>query len=306
MANTPMGGCFSTPRREYIGGFRPGDCFMEMVYETVTGGSNTITMGTTNDFLTHASWAFAVNRADGGAAAVYTDGTAQLLGKSFTLKGANEAYDLYIIGGIGHAPVHFSMAATHNVHFPHTVYWELQKLTMSSGSLKVTASTDLDYIARPLYVLPIEIKAAACDTTGAFVSEISSIDFTVECGSGSAEVFAMIGGYIEEDAPTDDAGTDKDLLEKKPVYLGNARHHSPGDLVGEVIWKTLDGSSPSTVTITAASDCQFIKHIVGVLPMANKSSALAVAWSGTQGATSAIYSANAETAKVACLVLGIY
>lgn len=307
MANTPMGGCFATPRQEYIHGFRPGDCFMEMVDATCSSNTLTITMGTTNSFLTHASWAYAVNRVNGGAKSVSSGGTIQNLGTSFAVKGDDELHDLYIVGGIGHAPIHFSMAATANAHFPHTVYWELQKLTMSSGSLKVTSATDLDYIDRAIYVLPVQVVSAAPETGGAYVSELSTVDFTVVCGSGTATVFALVGGYIESDAPTDNAtDIDIDLREKKPVYLGNAYHHAPGDLVGEIVWKNFTSASPSTATITAASDCQFIKHIIAVLPEINDDTALCAGWSGTQGASSVIYTANSKTVLVGSLVLGIY
>ena len=197
------------------------------------------------------------------------------------------------------------MAQNTNTHFPNTVYWELQKLTMSSGTLKVTASTDLDYIDRVLYVLPVQVTTDAPETAGAYVTELSTIDFTVKCGAGSASVFALVGGYIEKDAPTDNA-TDIDLAlrEKHPVYLGNAFHRKPGDLIGEIVWKNFASASPSVVTITAATDCQFITHILGVLPEVAGDTALVAAWDGVQGASSVITTANTKTDLVACLVLG--
>ena len=306
MANTPMGGSFATPHAKHIHGFRPGDCFMEMMDATPSGGTVTVTLETTNDFVTRGSWAYAVNRAaDGGAKSCSTGGTIQGYGTSFTVKGDDELHDVYVIGGIDTAPIHFSMAQNTNTHFPNTVYWELQKLTMSSGTLKVTASTDLDYIDRVLYVLPVQITTSAPETAGAYVTELSTIDFTVKCGAGSASVFALVGGYIEKDAPTDNAtNIDLDLREKHPVYLGNAFHRKPGDLIGEIVWKNFASASPSVVTITAATDCQFITHILGVLPEVAGDTALVAAWDGVQGVSSVITTANTKTDLVACLVLG--
>ena len=311
--HTPMAGCFCTPRRPYLSGFRPGDCFLELTNQTVSGGVDTITMGTATSLITHASWGFGVNRADGGACAVYTDGTAEIPGTSYSFYGANEEYDIYTIGGVGGSPLCFSMASAHDVHHPGTVYWELVKLGMDSGSCSLTPATELDYISRPLYVLPTEIKAAAPDTTGAYVSVLSSVLITVVCGAGSESVFALIGGFVEgiagDEYPytsrtiPDDSGTDKDIRQQ-PVYLGNAFHRKPGDLIGEIVTVKLGGESPATEPIVASTHCQFITHILGVLPMANKNAGLAVSWSGTQGASTAIYSANAATQKVACLVLG--
>lgn len=154
----------------------------------------------------------------------------------------------------------------------------------------------------PLFVLPIQVLSAAGDAGGCAVNEISTIDYTLECGSSALVLAALVGGYQTAiaDNATDVAGSQR----TQPIYLKPIEEWQPGDLICEIIDKTLDGSSPSTVTITAADDCQKIRHIEMVLPVCANATEYALAWSGTQGKTSAIYGQNAKSDVTKCLVMG--
>ncbi len=282
----------------------PHDYIFECLCDTVDGGTDDYTMLTDTKKIGFAKYAFAINHTGTPKPTSISE-----LGATVTINSANALHDVYVIGGreVAYNPPAFCLRRhSGEKRFFSTVYWEIIQSAMGgAGTLKVTADTSLKFIDKPLYVLPVEVLAAAPDADGCSINEISSIDFTVECGAAAEVVAMLVGGLREYDGtPADDAGTDKDLREGLPLILPHAQYRHPGDLVGEIINKTLDGADPSTVTITAADDCKVIRHIEMVLPVCTVAAEYAISWDGTQGKTSAIYSANGKADSVSCLVLG--
>jgi len=301
MAVTAKGGIYTTPYKGEIP-MRPGDMVLEVLRETAAASAISLTMLTDTAKIGWASFVAPVNRtADPGEVSV------SALGKTVTINTeADEAHDVFVFGGYGAyepRPPAFAFRSYYEPHRADGIVWEMVRGTMSSGSLKVTAATDLQTIDFPLFIIPTEVKAAAPDVNGAGVTELTSIDFTLECGAGTAVVQALVGGLSRGATPTDITPNVLTYTDK-PILLANAKYRRPADLVGEIITKTLDGQSPATVTITAASDCSIVRHIEMIIPISKKTSGLAVSWDGGTGKTSAIYSANGDSNDVTCLVLG--
>ena len=284
---------------------RPDDMFLEPVVHTLTGTEDTLTLLTDNTYIDYPSFVFPII----WSATPKPSSISAKTATTFALNGTTGSKQmLYVFGSIGRQ-------AGRIMHFPQLsgygnktkgVVWEILYATMDSaaGTYKCTAATVLDHIDRPLYVLPVQVLAAAPDTNGYSVNEMSTIDFTVECGN-STVLAMLVGGLSEATTPTDNAtDIDQDLLEYMPLWLGGRHSIHPGDLIGEVVSKTLDGASPATVTVTAATDCEIIRHIELILPVCTHATEYTIGWSGTQGATSAIYAANATADVVNCLVLG--
>jgi len=292
------------------GNHQPGDLFFEYFAKNGNGTTPvTPTLGTDTTIVGNVLWMYPVSN-DASPAAI----SVEVLGTSPQFEGESaKAHDVFVIGGRliddtsvqSELPRIFRLPSIGTNPRPNSneVIWEFVRLTMSgAGSKKFTYDSDLSYIKRAHWVIPTQIISAAPDAGGCAVSEITSIDATVLCGSGSEIVEVLVGGYIEGGTIAD---TESLPGQSIPARLDSGtRPLAPGDLIGEVITKTLASASPSTVTITAADDCEVIKQIMHVIPVSKAAAKQAIGWSGTKGATSIIYGPNTVTDDVTCLVLG--
>lgn len=312
-----IGGAYFTPYWNQQNA-RPDDMFLEPIFHLMAGGDDVLTCLTDTNYIDYASFAYPVPF----HATTCSPAGISSVGTTITLN-ATDARNLmvYVFGSIG-------KNVGRIMRFPQLmsggqktngVVWEILYATMdsSAGTYKCTTRSVLDHIDRVLYVLPIQVISTVPDTSGYDVNELSTIDFTVECGNST--VLAMLVGGISEAwtaaeiqpassqlYPIDNAANiDQDLLEHMPLWLGGRESIRPGDLIGEIVMKTfVDGDSQSLVTVTAASDCEIIRHIELILPVCTNATEYPVAWSGTQGATSIVYTKDTCTDNVHCLVLG--
>ena len=307
MAVTALRGVFSTPYAKNVSK-HPEDMVLEVINDTVTNTGETYTMLTDTSEMGIVHMAIPVNRTTdpGEVSAVVQDPKKSV--KVYSETNA-EAHDIYLFGNYGYAGNYPAFILRHEGQSQHQygIVWEMVRATLASGVLAVDVSADLQVIDMPLIVIPTQDllgTAAAPDVNGVGVNTLSSDAFTLECGAGTDSVACLVGGLSLGAAPaTYTIGAVE--YEGKPIHLPNARDRAAGDLIGEIITKDLaDGDGYSSATITASSDCQYIRNIEMIIPITNETTALAVAWLGDTGTTSGIVSADENTSNVTCLVLG--
>jgi len=145
------------------------------------------------------------------------------------------------------------------------------------------------------------------------MTDLSTLDVTLECGSSALTTFVLFGGLkyptnsVGRIAPGDLDTQTQGTWEKHPVHLPSAKYRKPGDLIGEIITKTLSDDAPNATShsiITAADDCKYIRHIEGIIPICYNATVEAIGWDGARGKTSEITSLDGSTKNVRCLVLG--
>jgi len=297
-----MGGVFHTPYHSQVN-VHPEDVIMEAYYHTMVGGDDTLTMGTDTTYVNYCSFAFA------------TPVHATNKPYSISAKGATVTVNctttypvwMYFFGSSNGTGSHIiNLSRYGGSQHPDGIVWEIIHADMdnAAGTFKCVAATHLDYIDRPMFVLGTQVISTAPDADGVQLNELSTIDFTVECAN-SAEVAMLVGGRSEAATPADNAtNIDDELIAGKPLYFGGRSSIKPGDLVGEFIKKTLTSASPSVATITAANDCEIIRHIEMLLPVYTNATETAIAWNGDQGTTAGIVTANTLSDTVDVLVLG--
>jgi hypothetical protein len=271
------------------------------------GNGNTsvaVTLGTDTSIITDVAWMYPVPYA---AAPTPEAVCVTALGRSPTFKGeAAKNHNVFAIGGYGRAKGRvFTFGIPISVgRKRESLVWELTKTVLSGGdtTAKITYATSLTLVKRAFFVIPWEIVAAAPATTGVGVTEITTIDASFKTTAN--KTFACLWGGYPEPA----AATDGDLAQGYQFpYLLKARGsypRRPGEWIAEIVTKAFTSASPSTATITAASDCEVIRHIEFVIPVSGKSTAQAVAWDGGTGASCVIYTANTQNNDVYCLVVG--
>lgn len=286
--------------------WQPDDLLFEHYADTTDGsGDSSLTLLTDTTFINNVLWMYPVTQ-DTSAAATSISKAApsyDIVGTAPAFIGeASKVHNVYMIGGvvgrgIGARAFKFSELGARGSRDAPGVVWEIVTKTLSGGTATITYATDCEVIRRGLFALPVHIIAAAPTACG--VSAMTTT--TAVLRGGTTETLRVLVGGLPEPVTV---GSGSYVIGRHPVLLESVRGHQYGDLIGEVISKTLDGASPSKVTITASSDCTYIRHIETVLPMATMATAQAVGWAGTRGATSVIYSANASVNLVLCLVLG--
>jgi hypothetical protein len=289
------------------------DFHLEVITDTITGGTNTLTLGTDTSVVNHCHFAFGVNRTGTPAAvSISTPGTGAV-STTVVNNGANAAHDMFIFGGergLGAGDA-FYFNQYNGQNSPSDFLWELIELTLSGTNEKFegvgTGDEDLSIVARPMYVMVTEIRSGTePNDTGVSVSEISSIDFTIYGRSG-ATMLCLVGGLREGTVPADDTGTDAAVYGDRSFLLPNAKnvYNRPKNaLIGEIVDLTLGGESPSVEPILTSS-LNFIKQsIEGIFPMDTNAGEEAVAWNGTRGTSSGITGKDASTHVVKCLVVG--
>lgn len=300
------GAVFSTPLASQITPF-PNDMLLEIINEEITAAGEVFTMLTDTSRLGWCNFAIPVNNtADPGEMSV------ELLGK--TIKAyceTNEEHNIYLFGGYNGSPYPpaFYLPSRHNSRFPNTIHWEIIRKTMSTGTATLTYASDLTTIKYPIAIIPTEIDTVAPDVNGVGVHTIKSDTAIVECGGASEVVGLLVGGYSEEVSYAGGSAISVTLDENvawegKIIHLPHASRRRPGDLVGEIITKTMDNASPSVVTITAVDDCAIIRHIEMVIPVSKATTPVAVAWQGDVGLTASLVTENTNAEDVTCLVLG--
>jgi hypothetical protein len=301
------GSVYSTPLASQVTPF-PNDMLLEIINEEVTD-AETFTMLTDTSLMGWCNMAIPVNNtADPGECGVST------LGKTIVVQTENtEEHNIYCFGGYGPYspyPPAFCLPSVNDTRFPNTIHWEIIQKTMSSGTATLTYADDLTSIKYPIAIIPVEVDTAAPDVNGAGVHTIKSNTAIVECGGASEVVALLVGGYAENVSYAGGSAVSVTLDENvtwegKVIHLPHASRRKPGDLVGEIITKTFaDGDSLSDATITAADDCQIIRHIEMVIPVGTSATAVAMAWQGDTGATAKIITEDANTDDATCLVLG--
>jgi hypothetical protein len=279
-----------------------GDAIFEHYRDTAAGGSGSITLGTDTALIGDVAWAYPVTEDTTLTAA---DPVSVVLGRdgTFDYYGANVVHNVYMIGGLGNNKSRIFRFG-HDVNEPQPangLVWEFTRHTLTGVSvLAVTHASSLNLIKRAIYAIPIQITAAAPGYVG--VSEITTIDSTLRASANDLVIGVLWGGFADPAAFTDGAYVHGDRPYLMPSAVGGKR--KPGDLIGEVISKTLASASPSTVTITAASDCEMIRHIEWVIPVTTGTTARSVAWDGVRGASCVITGQNTQTDVLSCLVLG--
>ena len=296
-------GTYSTPFSNQLS-HHPHDLCLEMWNGEIDGdgtANKAFTLLTDTKDVGYASWVMPVNRESASGQVSATVGTAPTV----YVETADEEHDVYFLGGYGvkvHNPV-FRFPNWTRAKKPGSLIWEIHNATMSSGTKKITCADDLDQIDFPLFVLPIQKIATEPDVNGVGLTEITSLDFTLECGAASAIVTYLVGGYALGGTPTG-ITVGEDLRTDKPIHLQTAKDRQPGDLIGEIVQLTLGGESPAVEPIVASTACDVIASIEMIIPISEETTAKAVAWNGTKGTTSGIVSANAATDVCNCLVLG--
>ena len=302
MAVTPLSGVHVTPKA--LGtDKRPDGTIMEMVFTDDPGTGETFTMGTDTDYVNYAMFAYPVSH-DTDATPAGISG----LGKTVVLNGTdNKDHDVYIFGGQAGGARKFCLSGYGEGQEPGAIYWEIIKGTMSSNTLTVTSATDLEKIEEALFVLPVEIvEDVAPDTGGSGVTEIIPLSFSLEGGSTS-EIAALVGGYFLDTAPASSATDLSDTVRNQAVYFKPIAERAPQDLICEIITKAMvdqGGDEWSEFEVTAADDCEVIRHIEAILPVCTVAGEYAIGWSGTVGATSKCFTAADKTDDVKLMVIG--
>ena len=290
------------------------DFHLEVISDTITGGTNSLTLGTDTSVVNYCNFAFGVNRTTTPDQVSVSTPTTGAVSTTVVNNGDNVAHDMFIFGGeraIGAGDA-FYFNNYNSQNSPSDFVWELVELTLSGTSTTfqgaLTSGNDLSLVSRPMYVMLTEKNASEPNAAGVSVSEISSIDFTIYGGAG-ATMLCLVGGLRGSAEPGDDGGTNAAVYGDRSFLLPNAKnvYNRPKNaLIGEIFELTLDGESPSVATTApTTTSLNYIKnHIVGLFPMSLDATETAVSWDGTSGASADVASANGGTQVVRCLVVG--
>lgn len=279
------------------GTVRPEDWLLEIVSETTDGsGDSSITLLTDTTHIDVVKFAVAVP-VDSSPTAT----NVATVGASLAFKGeASKAHRVYIFGGnkgVGQACV---LSSSRNPARKGSLYWTLKAAVSASGNAyTVTSATEL--ITKAEVVIPVSTVTAAgtANARATGVSAMVAATSTVSTAGATDTATTIVAGTLDDFVS--DNETDKVYV--LPAALPGVVQ--PGDLVCEVVTKTMSSASPSTVTLTASSDCTFVDIIAAVIPVntgATPGSVAAVVAAG--GATCVLYGANTTTDDIRCLVIG--
>ncbi len=285
----------------------PGDMVIESFIDTTSaGGASSITLGTDTRVIgAPLRWMQPVSYADASPTTPYvsTLGVAAATPTQPAYVGeASQQHIVNMIGGFGSGLGNTVILGepTSGRLTPGDLVWELTSNLLSGTTSYVTFNTSLALIKRPVFVLPFQIISGAVPHDLGISALTAAVATFKSDGSGKT-IGCLWGGYAET---AGSAGENVLALGADAFILKAAnRAPMPGALLAQAISTKLDGASPSTVTITAANDCEIIRHIIAVIPV-NRTTGLSVAWDGSQGPTAALYGQNAAVDVVDCLVIG--
>jgi len=289
---------------------RPSDMVLEMFEDapgTFSLGDRTAANTDATTLIENVSFLCPVSQdssPDAMAVALGINGTADFVGEAAT-------HFVHVIGGFGlNTPRGFRLP-TYDSNLrsgSNRLVFEIVQHNIAGAAvlpLTVTANTDLSVIKQILFGIPVNIRSAAPYAVG--ISSITNTTAVLTGSNSSAIITVLWAGFANPAAgaaETYSVGGDLPYLLEG---MGGGCVRKPGDLIGEIITTAaLDGASPATLTtdITAATDCEWIRHIEMVIPVTLSTTAGAVAWTGTQGKVTNIFASNSKTDTVSCLILG--
>ncbi len=281
----------------------PRDCLLEAFNDTTSSAASSITLLTDTDHIGFcnflAPFSMDTTPTSTGGLVINTD--------SPSFRGSEDAvHRTYIFGGYDSAPALFRFErAQGDPSHPGAFYWEIISKTPSGSQATITYVDDCEFITRAEIIIPVSTRSAAggADVRACGVSALDALTATLRANQDT-ECKILIGGYATTGFGTlANSADEHDPTLVLPV--ADPGSVKPGDLVCEVVTKTLGSAEPSTVTLIASSDCQVVRYIEFVIPVSKETTenSIGVVIAATRK-TAALYGANSTTDDVTCLVMG--
>lgn len=277
----------------------PNDWIIE-TFSSAGDANETITLLTDTTYVSHAKFVIPIS-----ADATPTAANVATIGASVAYNGENVAHRVLILGGNGSGGRAVVLQSTANRHpKPGSIYWAIVPAAAAVGNVRTLTAASLDnseFVKLEIVIPLSEVQGAgaAPDARATGVSDIVAATATISTNGATDSVGALVGGYIDNYVADHESYRAYILPAAEPGKV------MPGDLILEVVEKTLASASPSTVTLTASADCEFVDVIKVVIPVNTNATLGAIsAVVAAGGATAALQATNTVTHVVRCLVLG--
>jgi len=219
---------------------------------------------------------------------------------------ASKVHRAYIFGGYDSAPAIFKFPRCQGDPVSANGFvWEIIT-PAASTSANITYSTDFEYISRPEIIIPVSTEAssdAGKDERACGISSMDALTATYKANQATA-CKMLCGGYARTGFGTlaNGAYEDEPTLVLPSADPGTIK---PGDLICEVVNKTLGSASPSVVTLTAADDCQVVRFMEFVIPVSKGTTDNSIGCViNADMKTAVLTGGNSTEDVVACLVMG--